>query len=78
MISSTTTIKWDDYTEAIPAFITIIIMPLSFSISDGIMMGIIMYVLMKAGLGMKGIRQISPTVWVIFAVFVLRYIQKSL
>ena len=55
-----------------------IIMPLSFSISDGIMMGIIMYVLMKAGIGMKGIRQISPTVWVIFAVFVLRYIQKSL
>ena len=78
MISSTTNIKWDDYTESIPAFITMIIMPLSFSISDGIMMGIIMYVLMKAGIGMKGIRQISPTVWVIFAVFVLRYIQKSL
>jgi AGZA family xanthine/uracil permease-like MFS transporter len=78
MISNTVSIKWDDYTEAIPAFITMIIMPLSFSISDGIMMGIIMYVLMKAGIGMKGIRQISPTVWVIFAVFVLRYIQKSL
>ena len=78
MISSTTNIKWDDYTESIPAFVTMIFTLLSFSISDGIMMGIIMYVLMKAGLGMKGIRQISPTVWVIFAVFVLRYIQKSL
>ncbi|MBP5375459.1 MAG: hypothetical protein J6Y38_03900 [Bacteroidaceae bacterium] len=53
-------------------------MPLSYSISDGIMLGIIMYVLMKTGSGMKGIRQISPTVWVLFAIFVLRYIQKSL
>ena len=55
-----------------------IMMPLSYSISDGIMLGIIMYVLMKAGKGMKGLRQISPTVWVLFVIFVLRYVQKSL
>ena len=53
-------------------------MPLSYSISDGILLGIIMYVLMKISLGMKGIRQISPTVWVLFVLFVLQYIQKSL
>ena len=55
-----------------------IMMPLSYSISDGIMLGLIMYVLMKVGSGKKGIRQISPTVWVLFVIFVLRYIQQSL
>ena len=44
----------------------------------GIMLGLIMYVLMKTGTGMKGIRQISPTVWVLFVIFVLRYVQKSM
>ena len=78
MCTNTTGVDWDDYTEAIPAFVTILLMPLSYSISDGIMLGIIMYVLMKTGSGMKGIRQISPTVWVLFVIFVLRYIQKSL
>ena len=78
MCTNTIGVNWDDYTEAIPAFVTILLMPLSYSISDGIMLGIIMYVLMKAGSGMKGIRQISPTVWVLFVIFMLRYIQKSL
>lgn len=78
MLANTTSVEWDDYTEAIPAFVTMIMMPLSYSISDGIMLGIIMYVLMKAGKGMKGLRQISPTVWVLFVIFVLRYVQKSL
>ena len=78
MCTNTTSVAWDDYTEAIPAFVTMLLMPLSYSISDGIMLGLIMYVLMKAGTGMKGIRQISPTVWVLFVIFVLRYIQKSL
>ena len=64
--------------EAIPAFVTLLMMPLSYSISDGIMLGIIMYVLMKVGTGMKGIRQISPTVWGLFVIFVLRYVQKGL
>lgn len=78
MIANTTGVDWDDYTEAIPAFVTMLMMPLSYSISDGIMMGIIMYVLMKVGSGMKGIRQLSPTVWGLFVIFVLRYVQKSL
>jgi AGZA family xanthine/uracil permease-like MFS transporter len=78
MCTNTIRVQWEDYTEAIPAFITMLLMPLSYSISDGIMLGIIMYVLMKAGIGMKGIRQIQPTVWVLFVIFVLRYVQKSL
>ena len=78
MLTNTTSVDWGDYTEAIPAFITMLLMPLSYSISDGIMLGLIMYVLMKVAVGKKGIRQISPTVWVLFVVFVLRYIQNSL
>ncbi len=78
MLANTTSVDWGDYTEAIPAFVTMIMMPLSYSISDGIMLGLIMYVLMKVGSGKKGIRQISPTVWVLFVIFVLRYIQQSL
>ena len=78
MCTNTIRVQWHDYTEAIPAFITMLLMPLSYSISDGIMLGIIMYVLMKTGMGKKGIRQISPTVWVLFVIFVLRYVQKAL
>ena len=78
MCTNTTKVDWDDYTEAIPAFITILLMPLSYSICEGLMLGLIMYVLMKTASGMKGIRQISPAVWVLFVIFVLRYIQRSL
>ena len=78
MCTNTIRVHWEDYTEAIPAFVTMLLMPLSYSISDGIMLGLIMYVLMKTGTGMKGIRQISPTVWVLFVIFLLRYVQKSM
>ena len=36
-----------------------------------------LYVLMKVATGMKGVRQIRPTVWVLFVIFVLRYVQKG-
>lgn len=78
MCSNITKIAWDDFTEAIPAFITMTMMPLSYSISDGIMLGIIMYVLLNVSLGKKGIKKINPTIWVLFVIFVLRYIEKSL
>ena len=78
MCTHTTGVEWEDYTEAIPAFVTLLMMPLSYSISDGIMLGMIMYVLMKVGLGRKGLRQINPMMWVLFVIFVLRYVQKAL
>ena len=78
MVSNTSAVNWEDFSEAIPAFITLLMTPLCYSISDGIMLGIIMYVLMKIAKGKEGIRQISPTVWVLFAIFVFRYVFKSL
>ena len=77
MCANTVGIDWDDLTEAIPAFVTMLMMPLSYSISDGIMLGVIMYVLMKVATGKKGLRQISPTMWVMFVIFVLRYVIRA-
>ena len=78
MCSGVNKIEWDNFSESIPAFFTMILMPLCYSISDGIMLGIDMYVLMNICSGKKGIKKISPTMWVLFVIFVLRYIQKSL
>ena len=78
MCSDTTKVIWDDYTEAIPAFITMLLMPLSYSISDGIMLGVIVYVVMKMGKGAKTCKEISPTMWVLFAIFLARYIQQNI
>ena len=78
MLSNTTAVEWEDFSEAIPAFITLLLTPLSYSISDGIMLGVIMYVLMKISKGKEGLRQINPTMWVLFVIFVLRYVHKSL
>ncbi len=78
MCANTVGIDWDDMTEAIPAFITMLMMPLSYSISDGIMLGTVMYVLMKVATGKKGLRQISPTMWVLFVIFVLRYVIRAI
>lgn len=78
MCSNTAAVAWEDYSEAVPAFVTLLLTPLSYSISDGIMLGTIMFVLMKVCKGKEGIRQISPTVWVLFVLFLIRYIQRSL
>ena len=78
MCSNITGIDWNDYSEAIPAFVTMLMMPLCYSICEGIMLGVIMYVLMNTFVGRRGLKKISPTIWVIFAIFVLRYAQQCL
>ena len=65
-------IHWEDYCKAIPAFLTIIIMPLAYSISDGILIGVISYVLCHAVAGK--FKQISITMWVLAALFICKYI----
>lgn len=70
-------INWDDFSEAIPAFLTTLIMPLAYSISDGIMLGMISYVFLNAicGIFKRGyIMKISPTMWILAILFILRYI----
>lgn len=65
-------IDWNDYSEAIPAFITAIMMPLTYSIANGILLGIISYVILNACAGK--FKKISVTMWILAVLFVLRYI----
>lgn len=72
MMSGVTKIKWHDFSEAIPAFLTIVIMPYAFSITEGIAVGFIFYVLLKLVTGK--IKEVH-LILIIFAIlFVLRYI----
>lgn len=65
-------IDWEDYSEAIPAFVTMLLMPLAYSISDGIMLGMISYVVLNAFTGK--FRKVSVMMWVLAVLFILRYI----
>lgn len=78
MCSGVNRIKWDNFSESIPAFFTMILMPLCYSISDGIMIGITVYVLLNACTGKDNFKKISPTMWVLAALFILRYTLKYL
>ena len=72
MMSPVMNIPWNDYSEAVPAFITAIVMPFAYSIADGIMLGMISYVIINAFTGKSN--KISPTLWVLSVLFVLRYV----
>ncbi len=65
-------IKWDDISEAIPAFLTLLIMPVTFSITEGISFGFISYSFLKVATG-KG-KQVHWLVHLFAALFVLRYL----
>ena len=65
-------IDWEDYSEAIPAFVTMLLMPLAYSISDGIMLGMISYVVINALTGK--FNKVSVTMWILAVLFVLRYV----
>ncbi|HHL39786.1 MAG TPA: NCS2 family permease [Deltaproteobacteria bacterium] len=64
-------IRWDDPTEALPAFLTMIMMPVTFSITEGIAFGIISHTLMKTAAGRRG--EVEPLMALFALLFVLRY-----
>ncbi|MGJ3250002.1 MAG: NCS2 family permease [Elainellaceae cyanobacterium] len=69
-------IKWADPAESIPAFLTIIIMPLSYSIAEGLAIGFISYPLIKSFQGKW--HEVSLGVWILAFVFVLRFALKGI
>ena len=71
MIGGLRHVPWDDPAEAIPVFLTLIMMPLSFSITEGVAFGVIAHVLLKLATG-KG-REIHALLYVFAGLFVLRY-----
>jgi adenine/guanine/hypoxanthine permease len=75
MIRSVLSIKWDDLTEALPAFLTLLAMPLTFSIANGLALGFIFYALLKLMAGRA--REASPLVYLLAVLFILRYVYLS-
>ena len=72
MMEPVKNIPWDDFSESIPAFVCMIMMPLSYSISNGILLGMITYVLMNLITGKR--KKVSWTMAILAVLFVLKYI----
>ena len=74
MLTSITKIDFSDYTEAIPCFIAIIAMPFMYSISEGIAMGVISYVVLNIATGKAKEKKISILMYVLAVLFILKYV----
>ena len=72
MMSAVMEINWHDLTEAVPAFLTIAMMPFAYSIAEGIVFGIVSYTLIKTFTGKA--KDVSALMWVLSVLFVLREI----
>jgi AGZA family xanthine/uracil permease-like MFS transporter len=71
MMEAVSKIHWDDYASAVPAFLTIVTIPLTFSITDGIAFGFIAAAVLMAATGRA--KRLHPLVYIFAALFVLRY-----
>lgn len=74
MMTSITKIDFSDFTEAIPCYIAIIAMPFMYSISEGIAMGVISYVIINLATGKFKDKKISILMYILAVLFVLKYI----
>jgi AGZA family xanthine/uracil permease-like MFS transporter len=64
-------VRWDDFSEAFPAFLTLVATPLTFSIAIGLILGVLSFTFVKVGSGKH--REVSPLIWVLTVLFILRY-----
>jgi AGZA family xanthine/uracil permease-like MFS transporter len=71
MCGSVARVQWDDFSEAFPAFLTIVATPLTFSIATGLSLGMLSFTFIKIGTGKY--REISPLIWVLSVLFLIRY-----
>ncbi len=75
MMSQAGEIEYKDPTEGIPAFITMIMMPFTYSVAEGIVYGILAYVILKT---VKGkFKDIPAVTWILFVIFLLRFFMKT-
>ena len=72
MSESIAQVKWQDFSEALPAFITMLATPLTFSIATGLSLGMISYTVVKLAMGK--VREINALVWILTILFILRYV----
>ena len=71
MCGSIAKVRWDDFSEAFPAFLTLVATPLTFSIATGLSLGLLSFTCLKIGAGKY--RDISPLIWVLSGIFLLRF-----
>jgi adenine/guanine/hypoxanthine permease len=71
MCGAVAKVRWNDFTEAFPAFLTLVATPLTFSIAAGLSLGLLSFTFLKLGAGRH--REITPLIWVLSALFLLRY-----
>ncbi len=71
MTESIGRVNWGDFTDAIPAFVTLLATPLTFSIATGLSLGLISYTLVKVAAGR--FREVSPVIWILTLLFIFRY-----
>lgn len=71
MTESIGRVRWPDFTESIPAFVTLLATPLTFSIATGLSLGLISYTLVKVAAGK--FKEVSPVIWILTLLFILRY-----
>ena len=72
MLEPVTKMTFTDYSEAIPAFICMLMMPMSYSISNGILLGVISYVVLNLLCGKA--RKLTPMIYILARLFILKYI----
>ena len=72
MVEQMKNIEFDDFSESIPAFVCMIMMPLTYSISNGILIGMITYVLMNVICGK--FKKLSPAMYILATLFILKFI----
>jgi len=72
MTESIGRVAWSDFTEALPAFVTLLATPLTFSIATGLSLGLISFTLVKVAAGKA--REVSPLLWILTALFIVRYV----
>ena len=71
MAGNVAKIKWNDLSDAIPAFFTLLMMPLTYSIATGLTLGFILYPLCKLFAGKT--KEVSILVWILAVLFVIRF-----
>jgi adenine/guanine/hypoxanthine permease len=71
MTQSIAQVQWRDFSEAVPAFATMLVTPLAFSIATGLSLGVISYTVVKVGAGK--FREVNGLIWILTVLFILRY-----
>ena len=75
MLHELVALEWDDLTEVIPACVTALLMPFTYSIANGVSFGFITYAVLKLLTGRA--RDVKPIVWVIAAVFLFKFVETA-